>query len=116
MENKSKIIYIASPYSSTDEKKRIENYEKVSKFTAHLISNGAVAISPIAYGHPLLGFVDMPGDWEFWKNFCITFLEKCDEMIVLQLEGWDKSRGVLEEIEYCKNKNIPVWYMTQQDL
>lgn len=116
MEKRSKLIYIASPYSSADEKKRLDNYEKVSKFAAYLISKGDVVISPIAYGHPLLGFVNMPGDWEFWKNFCITFLEKCDTMIVLQLEDWDKSRGVLEEIEYCKNNNIPICYVTHHNL
>lgn len=112
---KNKIIYVASPYSSSDDAVRKLNYIKVSFYTANLIAKGLVALSPIAYGHPLLDFAEMPSDWKFWQHFCITFLEKCDIMHVLMLPGWDKSRGVLEEIEYCEKHGIPVQYITEAD-
>ena len=52
----------------------------------------------------------MPSDWEFWKNFCLSFLEKCDEIMVFKMEGWDKSRGVAEEIKFAEEKGIKVTY------
>ncbi len=53
----------------------------------------------------------MPSDWVFWKNFCLSFLECSEEMIVYKLEGWDKSTGVLDEIEIAKSMNIPIIYL-----
>ena len=33
-----------------------------------------------------------------------------EEIIVYKLEGWEKSTGVLAEIEFCKQNNIKVIY------
>jgi hypothetical protein len=112
----SKIIFISSPYSHQDDSVRIENFKKVSKFVAELTSQGHVVMSPIVYGHTLLDYKEMPSDWEFWKNFCVTFLEKCEEMIVYKMEGWDRSRGVAEEIEFAKSKNIPIKFVEYQEI
>jgi hypothetical protein len=107
----NKLIYIASPYNHTDDDVRWVNWRKVSRYSAKLIASGEVVISPIAYGHPLLDFAEMPYDWPFWSNFCLTFLDRCDEMHVLKMEGWDKSRGVAEEIEFAKEVGIPIKYI-----
>ncbi len=107
----SKLIYIASPYSHPLDDVRIENYKIVSNFTADLVSKGNVAFSPITYGHHLVDFKEMPTDWEFWKNFCFSFLSKCDELIVLTMPGWKESKGVMEEIDFCVDNGIPITYI-----
>ena len=108
----NKLIFVSSPYSHPDDKVREENYQKVSKYTAELISQGHVAFSPILYGHTAVNFApDMPTDWSFWEHFCLTFLSKCDEMIVYMMEGWDKSKGVKEEIAHAKNLGIEIKYV-----
>lgn len=104
------IIYLASPYSHPDDKVREENYRKVAKLAAKMTSEGHIVMSPIAYGHNLLEFCEIPSDWEFWRNFCIAFLEKCDELIVYKMPGWDLSKGVYEEIEFAKSNNIKITY------
>jgi hypothetical protein len=103
-----KLIYLASPYSHPNDDVREMNYKIISKIAAEMVSEGHVVLSPISYGHNLLKFCDMPSDWEFWYNFCVTFLLKCDELIVIKMPGWDISRGVLEEIEIAKNHNIKI--------
>lgn len=108
----NKLIYIASPYSHPVEDVRIENYELVSNLASKLCAEGHVVFSPITYGHTLVGFrPSMPTDWEFWKNFCLTFLSKCDEMIVYKMAGWEESKGMKEEITYCKENKIPITYI-----
>ena len=104
------LIYLASPYSHPDDNIRENNYKVIAEIAAKMTSEGHVVLSPIAYGHNLLGFCEMPSDWEFWKNFCLTFLEKCDELIVFKMEGWDKSKGVAEEIEFAQKKGIKITY------
>lgn len=107
----SKLIYVASPYSHPVDEIRIENYKVVSLYTANLVRNGFVIFSPITYGHHLTEFKEMPLDFEFWGNFCLTFLAKCDMMHVLRIPGWENSKGVREEIDFCKKFEIPIVYI-----
>lgn len=107
---KSKLIYIASPYSHELDDVRVSNFRLVSKLAAKMVAEGNIVISPITYGHVLLDYHAMPSDWDFWKNFCLSFLERCDEIIVYQMPGWENSRGILEEIEFSKSKGIKISY------
>ena len=110
----SKLVYIASPYSNPDDRVRHENYLIVTKIAADLVSRGHVAISPITYGHMLLEHASMPTDWEFWENFCITLLRKCEKMIVCNsMVGWNNSRGVAAEIEFAKQNGIEIEYLVK---
>jgi hypothetical protein len=106
-----KLIYIGSPYSHTDPEVVEENYRRVSRLAAKLCSEGKVAFSPITYGHTLLGFVQMPNDWEFWKSFCLSFLEHSEELIVYKMPGWENSKGLAAEIEFATEKNIKITWI-----
>jgi hypothetical protein len=110
-----KIVFISSPYSHPDDKVRESNFKIVSKLAADLNSKGIVAVSPITYGHTLLNFKAMPTDWKFWKEFCLTFLEKSSELIVYKMPGWENSIGMKEEIEFAKKLNIPIRYMEYEN-
>ena len=103
-----KLIYIASPYTSPDERVRHENYLIVTKIAGDLVSRGAVAISPITYGHVI-------ADWNFWMDFCLVLLAKCDEILVCNtMVGWKESRGVTAEIEFAKKNGIKITYLKEE--
>lgn len=109
MENK--LIYIGSPYSHSEKIVMEENFKRVSRLAAKLCAEGVVAFSPITYGHTLLDFHEMPHTWDFWQNFCITFLDHADKLVVYKMPGWENSKGLAAEIEYAKENNIPVEYI-----
>lgn len=107
----SKLIYLASPYSHPDFTIRDSNYRMISKIAAKMVAKGGVVFSPITYGHNLLEFRQMPSDWEFWFNFCVTFLMKCDKLVVCKMPGWENSVGVREEIEIAEKFGIEIEYI-----
>ena len=111
----AKLSYLASPYSHQDEHVRETNFSKVSAIAASLCASGEVVISPITYGHTLLTFRQMPSDWPFWQHFCLALLEKCDELIVAQMRGWEFSRGVAEEIKFAESNGIPIRWLRVYD-
>ena len=105
------MVYIASPYNHENLAQVELNYVLVTLYVTELVSKGITAISPITYGHTLLKFKEMPSTWEFWNKFCISILEKCDELWVYKIPGWAWSKGVTEEIEFAINNNIPIKYI-----
>ena len=105
------LIYVASPYNHPDPEIVKSNFEFISKKVAERVSNGEVVFSPITYGHILLGFHEMPSSWEFWNNFCITFLLKSNKLVVYKMPGWEVSKGVQEEISVARDHNIPIEYI-----
>lgn len=108
---KNKLVYIGCPYNHKEDAVRHSNFEIVSKLAAKLTAEGQIVLSVITYGHTLLGFADLPPTWEFWKNFCLSFLSHADELIVYMMPGWEESRGLSEEIHFAKEHQIPITYL-----
>jgi hypothetical protein len=109
------MIFVSSPYTHADPEKMEENYRTVSFYSSKLCSEGVVAISPILYGHTAVKFHPMPTDWDFWKNFCLTILDKCVEIHVLKMPGWELSKGMKEEMEFARKRNIKITYIEEYE-
>ena len=104
------MIFISSPYSSENPETVDLNYRVAAIVAADFCYTGHAAISPIVYGPQLISFKKMPNSWEFWSNFCLSILQMCDRMIVLQMPGWKESSGVQSEIAFALKRNIPIIY------
>lgn len=104
-------VYLASPYTHPDTNVRHERFVAVCKKAAQMMRDGRVVFSPIAHSHPIevLGF-DQPQSGVFWKAQDAPYLHLCSELVVLMLEGWDRSPGVAHEIEVAIQRGIPVTY------
>jgi len=104
------IIYIASPYTGTSYQ-RTNRFRDVEKYAAYLIQQGETAISPIVHNHTLATRHELPREFDFWQNYCLTLLGACDYMHVLMLEGWNESVGITAEIKLAEELLIPVIYI-----
>ncbi len=101
-------IYLASPYTSLDETQRICRYGQACLMTAQLLREGHLVFSPIVHSHPLAGY-GLPVEFEFWQRYCLSFLDAwATELWVLTLRGWENSRGVNAEIEFARQRGLPV--------
>ncbi|GIX04608.1 MAG: hypothetical protein KatS3mg114_0477 [Planctomycetaceae bacterium] len=108
------MIYLASPYSHTEAVVREERFRAACLATAHLIAAGHVVFSPIVHGHPLVDH-GLPTDWPFWERFDRDHLQRCDEVVVLMLDGWRESVGVAAEIRIAEELGKPVRYLAPGD-
>ncbi len=110
MENKT--IFISSPYSSKDQSVVDERYRQVCLYCAKALREGHLVFSPIAHGHAIAQFdSDLPVDWAFWNAYCTSFINACDELWVLCLDGWDESTGVKGEIEIATKLGKEIKYI-----
>jgi nucleoside 2-deoxyribosyltransferase len=104
------MIYLASPYSHPDPAVREERFRAACQVTAELIRAGDAVISPVVQGHPLAAF-GLPTDWQFWETLDRHQLARCDEVVVLMLDGWRESVGVQTEIRIAAELGKPVRYV-----
>jgi nucleoside 2-deoxyribosyltransferase len=104
------MIYLASPYSHTDPAVRADRYRAACRATAALLKAGRVVFSPIVHSHPLVEF-GLPTAWSFWERIDRAHLERCDEVVVLTLDGWHASVGVSAEVAIARALGKPVRYL-----
>ena len=107
------MIYLASPYSHDDPAIREQHFQAVCRETAELMRRGNVVFSPIVHGHPLVGH-GLPTDWPFWERFDREHLRRCDELVVLTLDGWRESVGVAAEIRIADELGTPIRYLAPE--
>lgn len=105
------LIYLAVPYSHKDPHVRKLRFERVTTLAGRMMQDGAHVYSPITHGHPIAERVDLPTDWQFWREHCIKTLDACAELHVYMLDGWKESVGVQAEIAHAEKQGIPITYV-----
>lgn len=107
------MIYLASPYSHPDPAVREERYRAACQAAAALLLAGQPVCSPIVHSHPLVAY-GVPTGWVFWSRFDRALLARCDEVLVLMLDGWQESVGVQAEIRIARELGKPVRYLAPE--
>jgi hypothetical protein len=97
-------IYLALPYSGQEEKA----FMNANRVAGIMMESGHTVFSPISHSHSI-GV--RAKDWDFWRKQDLDWLIMCDELVVLKNEGWDESRGVMEEIAFAESHKIPIRYL-----
>jgi len=109
-------IYVASPYSHDDRTIVNARHHLVLHYTTHLFRQKKLAFSPIVHCHPIAQHGGLPGDFQFWEQYNRAMIGSCDMMHVLELPGWEMSKGVTSEIKIAKFDYIPIEHITYKDL
>lgn len=108
------IIYLACPYTDPDPAVRKARFEVATAVAAEFIRKGRIVYSPITMTHPidmvLAGESNTLGS-DYWVAFDEAFMEMCSEMVVVKLDGWEKSSGIKREIAYFTNCKKLIRYM-----
>lgn len=101
------MIYIASPYSHPSSQVRYMRFLDAREYAVKLMRNNLVCFSPIVYGHQFAVSFDFDHVHEAWLDFNQKMLYAASHVHVLQLDGWEQSKGVQAEIAFAKLHGIP---------
>lgn len=110
MNKQKRFEYLACPYSHPEAHIRERRFQAVNKVAARLMKEGRIIFSPISHTHPI-ALYGLPKGWEFWREYDLVFIQQCEKVIVLMLDGWKKSIGVQSEIRIAKSLGKPIEYM-----
>lgn len=116
-----KLIYLASIYSVEHEdgtKPTLEELkERVRQATikaAELMQEGFNVFSPITHSDVIADFMpeNLRRNHDFWLEIDFDMIERCDELWVYMLPGWERSYGISQEIIFARENNIPIKYIS----
>ena len=118
MQNHYTLFYLCCPYTHKDSSIQEERFTKATKVTLHLVKNGIWVFSPISYTDPLVKAGGLGVTWADWEDHDLSILSHCDGIIVLKLDGWDRSTGVMAEIAYMQihKPEAPIMYFTEDEM
>jgi hypothetical protein len=103
--------YLAIPYTHEDEK--VMDYRaRVSDYICSvLMKQGRYIYAPISSSHHIAKMYGLPRDWTFWQGMDTVFVKVCKRVIVVMLDGWKESTGVIAEIKIAEDNGIEIEYL-----
>ena len=107
------IEYLALPYSSGDASEEMMSWRAdVSDFIfSELAKAGRIVYAPISSCHHIAVKYGLPRDWQFWKNMDEVFVQMCDKLLVIALDGWETSTDLRAEIELAEKYGLEIEYL-----
>lgn len=109
-------LYLASPYSHENPEVMKLRYLSAMDATAYLLKQNVAVYSPIVHCHEIANVHELPKDFEFWMKYNYRMLSPARKLLVLTIDGWEKSTGVRAEITYALTHCKPVLYRTPREI
>lgn len=110
-----RVIYLASPYSHKNERIQDARFCAAKEATWLLMKNGLMVYSPIVHGHTVAHLQTNcePLVWthQQWLDLDLEIVKRFDEVWVLCLPGWEKSKGVQMELDFAKELGKPIVFL-----
>jgi nucleoside 2-deoxyribosyltransferase len=114
--NEKKLIYLASPYSHEIASFREGRFQEACQAAGRLMEAGFFVFSPIAMTHPICVKCKHPFGFEFYKEFDHLMIDRCDALVILQIDGWSSSVGIAAETEYARKTKKDVYYLDPDEI
>ena len=101
------IEYAASPYSHPRIEIRRARTTAAAAAVLELIKDNQAVFSPVMYSAMLQEPYNFsPPDG--WYNFDLNFLAVAAGLTILEIPGWEHSRGILIEMGFARGRELPI--------
>lgn len=110
------MIYLATPYSHERPETRRERYLKACRVTAVLMKAGIPVFSPLLNSVPAVEEGGLEIEHDDFLKIDLPILRRCDEVLIVEIDGWDKSAGVWSEMTEAIVHKIPITLIEEKDI
>jgi hypothetical protein len=106
---KNKVVYLCAPYRDKTVNGIYRNIQAAREAALYLWEEGYYVICP----HMNTALFDGALPDEVWLAGYIEIMKRCD--LVFFLRGWEHSSGCKNELQICKQNNIPFMELNECD-
>jgi hypothetical protein len=107
--------YLASPYTHPDKAVMQQRFEAAERCLAWLLSMKIWTYAPIVHCHALAMKYALPPNHEFWLDYDRAMIYGASGVLVLKIDGWRESKGVMAEMLYAKDNYVYISYVRPVD-
>jgi len=107
--NQHKLIYLAAPYTHPSQTVRETRYQQLMEYFIQQLQTGSYIFSPILHSVNTHNRAYIDGnkvEYKTWISLDLNILSRCDELHILQLDGWKESLEVEQEYQKAKELDI----------
>jgi len=97
------MIYLACPYWHQDPEVRAARVEASRRIAASMAERGQMVFSPLVHGHHIGA-----GSEGYWREHGLEMLRRCNEVVIIAMDGWWESVGVRAEIAEAQRLGLPI--------
>jgi hypothetical protein len=108
------MIYLASPYSHPDPLIMKTRFLLAEQCCAGLLRNRQWVYSPIVHCHELSQKFSLPTDFTYWRDYNFNLLRHATAVFVLDIKGWNESKGVMAELDMARQLDISHWFVNPE--
>jgi hypothetical protein len=115
---KKGLYYLAAPYHGTEEEKKYRT-ELSLKATAEFLRQGIHVFAPLNYVNKIaeeLAFTSLEKRRGIVLPYLLDFLRVSKGMVVINIDGWENSWGVQQELKFCHEMQIPIYNMKPEQI
>ena len=109
------IEYAASPYWHLRREVRRARATAAAAAVLELIKDGQAVFSPVVYSAVLQDKDDFSPP-KGWYDFDLNFLAGAAGLTILEIPGWEHSRGILIELGFAHAQELPIRRMEWPDI
>jgi len=110
------MIYLISPYTHSDPAVQYHRYRQACRATAKLMAAGIPVFSPLCNSVPAVELGGLEMDHDGFMEIDLPLLHRCDEVLVIGLDGWAESKGVRREMFEALALRKPVVQIEEADI
>jgi len=111
------LLYLACPYTHSCPATREHRFRTACRTAAKLMQSGIAVFSPLSHSVPIAEFVgEVESDHDFWLNQDLPILRRCDELLIVGLDGWTESKGVRKEMFEVLRLRKPITQIGEADI
>lgn len=110
--------FLASPYNGSVEERKYR-YQKSQDIVAYFLRYNISIFAPILYNETIIksfSSINFEHRRELLMPMNINFLHRSAGVLILKIEGWDKSWGMKQYIEVCNNNDMPLYELNPENL
>ena len=112
------LYYLAVPYQGSEEEKKYRT-ELSLKATVEFLRQGISLFSPVIYVNKIAEELNLPSlekRREIVMPYLFEFLTVSKGLILITIDGWQKSWGVQQELKFCHETHIPVFTIQADEI
>jgi hypothetical protein len=107
------VIYLATPIKHKDPAVESFRIETANHAACTLHDAGIRVFSPASHGSSFSSLSSIRQSWQYWESIDIPILTTCcTHLVVLCMDGWDRSIGVKAEIAAAGEIGLLLTYVS----